>query len=1032
MKQLFFLCLVLVCFSSFGAFELFDKSPVQGNLREGAELVPAGGQDGSGALKISGGDKAAQYGYSYRWEKAESGQQYGISFAYLPADNFQGSAMVVVNFASGNWSFDATKALHRSVPISKGRWLHKQVIFTVPEGFDRCEATIRLDHVPADSFLLVDNLRAANISNEKSASFFKARFLDTIFDNWTFLGQQHFEHYSLGPGAAVVMDWKQAKAGESFLEIHGDGSKMQYPLIIYNLAVAPDRNYRFSCWYNASKHFSAGIKLFMFECMDDNRRHLDQPRVAVKATDGEWKELVFDFKTPANATLLDIMFNMRMFPADAVIRIDQLKFEEGTVGPDLRQNFVPAEKTMSIFCPVLGNLGEVSAVHNTYEVVDMKGHLFRKLESAANETLKVKLDDYPDGEYMLHAKIALSDGNTMEAEPRHFGVYKDPYWKNELGMLADEAEAPAPWCNLTRNGNIITAWNGTYRFGNELELEQMTEKGGTALLKRGIAVTAAGQRLSAAGDIVWKDGHSRIVGKVPVATENGLQGSLAMTMDYMGFVRYALDINVSAQGIDDVSVAYAVNDVEFIHRSDGTWSQIGAIDLEADKHWETKRRYHEMMLGNVERGIAWYSPKSYPAVSDFDHAVTVADVDGSFRVRLVNAPLDATTGKPYKLEFAVMPWPFRPSAEHWKHLRFRAYNYTNFNMMSSMKPMKYVGLPASKNDNETMEHAMRLQEPGAVGTLYQIPFYITDTMPEYRYFESEWQGYPARYYVLKNFGKNAKMRKCDTRNRLWQDLYCYMCVEYLKKFPWRGFYYDCYGSDLLTVNGEQFHPTFETRQFHERIYLTTNLVHPGFFTFTHAGGQQACTSAGFTDVTLMGEQYRASCMLHNYYLEFLTLNQFRYENAVRIGPDRMFLPQYRQPDKIASPEIAVHAVGLAFLHNCMLYPSFINGDVCKRMICWLYGFGLENASFFPYWKSNPDETTTNDATVPISYWKNERGFLATVLNSTKETKTVRVNLPEKSGKIFLLNPLDGGETPFASEQELTLPPYQAVLIRGEK
>ena len=88
MKQLFFLCLVLVCFSSFGAFELFDKSPVQGNLREGAELVPAGGQDGSGALKISGGDKAAQYGYSYRWEKAESGQQYGISFAYLPADNF--------------------------------------------------------------------------------------------------------------------------------------------------------------------------------------------------------------------------------------------------------------------------------------------------------------------------------------------------------------------------------------------------------------------------------------------------------------------------------------------------------------------------------------------------------------------------------------------------------------------------------------------------------------------------------------------------------------------------------------------------------------------------------------------------------------------------------------------------------------------------------------------------------------------------------------------------------------------------------
>jgi hypothetical protein len=146
----------------------------------------------------------------------------------------------------------------------------------------------------------------------------------------------------------------------------------------------------------------------------------------------------------------------------------------------------------------------------------------------------------------------------------------------------------------------------------------------------------------------------------------------------------------------------------------------------------------------------------------------------------------------------------------------------------------------------------------------------------------------------------------------------------------------------------------------------------------------------------------------------------------------MFLPQYRQPDKMASPEIAAHAVGLAFLHNCMLYPSFINADVCKRMIRWLYGFGLENAGFFPYWKDNPDGVATDDAAVPISYWKNEKGFLATVLNSTKETKSVRVNLPGKVGKAFLLTPLDGGETPFASGQELALPAYQAVLIRCEK
>ena len=1016
-----FMAFLLLSFSAFASFELFENLPVQGILREGAELKAQGGQDGSGALRLNGMAKAAQYAFSYRWEKVEPGRQYGISFATLAADNFHGTAMFEVNFADDNWKFDAGRVLRKSMNCSKGRWIHQQFIFTVPEGFTKCEATVRLDKVPKESYMLLDNMRVADVTNDKG--FFKARFLDTIFDNWTFLGQQHFENYSLGPGAAVVLDWKQAKAGEAFLEVHGDDSKMQYPLIIYNLSVEPERNYRFSCWYNASRHFDAGVKLFMFECMDANRKHIDQPRVAVCHTKGEWKELVYDFKTPAGAKLLDIMFNMRHFPKEAVIRFDQLKFEEGTVGPDLRQSFIPAEKTMRLSCPVLGDLGEINAVKNLYEIRRMDNTVFRTLESRANEELIVKLDDYPDGEYMLHARVQLSNGKEMEAEPRHFGVYKDPYWKNELGMLKNGDDAPKLWKNLSRKENVITAWNGDYVFGKALELQQISEHGGTRLLKRGLAVTVSGEPLAANGDVIWTDGHARTMGTVPVASK-GLKGILKMTMDYMGFVRYGLLIQEAEANIDNICVDYAVNDVEFVHRSDGSWSDMGAFDLKANMHWETNKRFHEMMMGNVDRGIAWYSPKYHPAISTFDNIVTSADVNGDFRVRLVNAPLQA--GKFPRVEFAVMPWPFRPSADNWKHLRFRAFDFSNFNMLSNMKPVKYAGMPASRNDEMTMEYA---QKPG--WTLYQIPFYITDTMPEYRYFENEWQGFPARYYLLsKNFGKGAKMRKCDMRNRLWQDMYCYMCNEFLQKFPWFGFYYDCYGADLLNMNGEQFHPSFETRQFHERIYLTTNNVRPGFFTFTHAGAQQACTSAGFTDVTLMGEQYRALCMVHTYYLDFLTLDQFRYENAVRIGPDRMFLPQYRQPDKIASPEIATHTVGLAYLHNCMLFPSFINADVTKRSLCWLYSFGLEDAQFFPYWKDNPHGATTGDKTVPISYWKTPKGFFATVLNSTREAKSVKVTLPQNTPNITLLNPLDGSETPFANGSELTLPPRMAVFLRG--
>lgn len=1026
-KQIVFF-LAFLTLSAFAAFELFDKEPVQGFLKEGASLVQSGGQDGSGALKLTGTGKVTQYAYSYRWNKVEPGKKYGISFAYRPSPDFKGSVVVMVRFSRGNWQFEGKPATF-TVPLMKDRWYHRQVIFPVPAGMTQCEATIRLVNVPATEHLLVDNLRVANVTDDKG--FFLARTLDTIFDNWVFLGQQHFEHYTLGSGAEVKMDWKHAKAGESFLEIHGDGSKMQYPLIIRNITVEPDRNYRFSCWYNASKHFDGGVKVFMFECMDANGKHLSQPRVGVKSTKGEWKELVFDFKTPANAALLDIMFNMRLFKEDAVIRFDQMKFENGNVGPDLRQSFEPARKLMNLACPVLGDLGTVTPVKNLYEVRDMKGKVVRNLESPANETLVVKLDDWQDGEYMMHAKVLLSDGRSMECEPRHFGVYKNPYWKNELGILKDGDPAPAPWKNLTRKGDTITAWNGTFQFGKNLELLQFTEGNGTRLLNGPVSIFFGNEPVKAAGNIAWQDGTARMNATVPVIAQ-GWKGILSMTLDYMGFVRYGLKLTGEGAALSDVSVKYNVRDVEFVHRADASWNNTGAIDLKDKKRWHTSHRYHEIMLGNVDRGIAWYSPKSFPALNDFAHDVTSADVEGNFSVRLVNAPLHLAKGKDTLLEFAVMPWPFRPSAGNWKHLRFRAHQYTNYNVNTSMKPSKYAGMPASKDDKLMMDFATRLHKPGEIGTFYQIPFYITDTMPEYRYFESEWQGFPSRYYVLKAFGKNAKMRKCDMRNRLWQDMYCYMCKEHLAKFPWRGFYYDCYGSDLLVVNGENFHPTFETRLFHERIFLTTNQARPGFHTFTHAGAQQACTSAGFTDVTLMGEQYRAPCMLHDYYLEFLTLDQFRYENAVNIGPDRMFLPQYRQVEKTQSPQICAHAVGLAFLHNNMLYPSFVEPNVCKRMILKLYGFGLENAEFFPYWKPNPHGATTGDATVPISYWKNEKGYLATVLNSTKETKTVKVILPGQAKDATLLEPVSGKETPFNSGDEVTLPPFMPVLIQCGK
>ena len=170
-------------------------------------------------------------------------------------------------------------------------------------------------------------------------------------------------------------------------------------------------------------------------------------------------------------------------------------------------------------------------------------------------------------------------------------------------------------------------------------------------------------------------------------------------------------------------------------------------------------------------------------------------------------------------------------------------------------------------------------------------------------------------------------------------------------------------------------------------------------------------------------------MQNSYLLEFLTLDEFRYENAVTLGADRMFLPQYRQANKIRSRELAAHNIGLAYAHNNMLYPSFINGDVINSCQERLFGFGLENAAFFPYWKPNPDGISVDGSGVVVSYWKNPAGMLFTVLNSTNEPRQAALKLPEKYSSATLYEPVADTEREFVAGSTFELAPYQMALVQ---
>ncbi len=1023
----------IVFSASAGMFELFDGQPVNGKLRDGAELIKNAGQDGLGALKIKGNGKGAQYGYSYGFS-VEPGKEYGMSFAYQTSPDF-GTMIVMVNFGNEKKQIDPKLTKTFRVVNTKGEWKHLQIKAVAPEGAAYGEMVIRFIKVSPKAYAIIDNLRWAPLEGDKN--FFNARKLDTIFDDWRFLGQQHFEHYILGKNAKVVMEWKKAKAGESFLQINGDGTKMQYPFKIENITLDGDRNYRFSCWIKTTKHFKSGIKLFMFTCEDANGKQIKdkatgtyyQPRKSVWYTNDEWQELVFDFKTHPDARRLQIWFNLRHFPKDAEICIDQLKFEEGSIGPEMRQSFIPEKKIMNIACPVLGDLADDSVEETVYTIADKSGKTVKVINDKTNKPLSMSVEEFADGEYSIKADVRLKSGKIMSTPPRRYGIYKNPYWaNNKIGEIADTANAPEPWQDLTLDGNTVQTWNSKIEFTPALGIAQITGKDGNKLLKKPVALTVNGKAVVPAGSITWRSGKARMRAVLPVKGDNW-SGELSVMVDYIGFIRYALEFDGKNAVIDQFSIDYVLNETEFIHRADASWSNVGAVDLTTVKKYATSHRYHEIIFGTIDRGLIWYAPRLYPAGDNFKQNVNTASIDGDFKVNLVNAPLKLSDGKPYKMEFALCPYPTRPDGENWKKLRFRAGKYNNFNMMSSMKAMGYSGLPASRNDELTQAQLSNICQ-GGIMTLYQIPFYITDFMPEFRYFESEWTGYPSRYYNLKSWKHepNAKMRKCDPRAELWHDLYCWMMQEYLKKFKWGGFYYDCYGSDIYSKNGVSMHPTFEVRKFHERVYLTGKAANKDFFTITHMGAQQGCTSMPFTDVALMGEQYRAQCMQNDYVLDFLTLNEFRYENAVNMGPDRMFLPQYRQADKINSPVLASHNVTLAFIHKNMLYPSFINDKVKMNCLNKINEFGLEKAEFYGYWKEHKDGIKSSNDKVKVSYYKNPEGVFIVLLNSVKSKQRTKLAIPLKYSSAKLYNPVDNSEIDLPEDGSIDFDEYAGKFV----
>ncbi|MDD2403119.1 MAG: DUF6067 family protein [Victivallaceae bacterium] len=1001
--------------------ERFDSLPVQGEIGEGGALEDSTGLE-KGALRANGLNKSLQYFYSYK-QSVKPGEKYAFSFNYRTTAKMpNGAFLALVVFDPLRGVKPPPSSLYFKLYSSKD-WRHRQFEFTVPEGTNQARVLFRLAGAPESESVWIDHFRLASVVDGTAKGVDLTNF-ETAFDDWKFDRHLVFEHFMIKNGK-VVIDWRNAKVGEAFFEAYGNNEKMQYALYIDNIRVKPKHEYVFEAWFQATDSFAYaanGILIFFYK--DADNKAIGQSRYHIRPTKGEWKELIHSFSTPENCAFVDIGLNMRNQPASSIVRFDHIRFKQGEDKLYTRYEIDPDTQKMTVINALSGSLKAENIKEAVIAIQNDAGDKIGSFPCKIGEAASIDIAPFKDGMYILESEITFKDGTTIKGEAKKFGVFNKPNWLNDLGIQRPESPAPTPWRDLKLKDGAVTTWNNVIKFDDKLQLQQISMQNGKKIMSKPLSFEINKKSIfTNASSVKWQAHPSLVSGTCSVQGENW-NGELKLSVDYSGFIRYTLKITAQESVVlNSGRLSASLGSVDFINRNDGTWSNIGAVDLNVQNTYATKHLYNDLMFGNLNEGILFFIPKIYPATtSDFDNNCIVATKDGKLELNFIQAELKLASGESHTFDFATAPYPVRPAEINWQKLRFRAGKNSNFDLVWQTSPMmKYCGsLMEQSDDNASAEYLERATKYQMV---YQIPTYILESIPQWSYFAKKWRGQPARAYDMGVFGP---LPKGDFRERTWADLYIKTMVESLKKVPWPGVYYDCFGGDIFASNGEKYMPIFELRDFHERVYNAQRLNNPNSLTMSHCN--MVGTLMTFSNVFLTGEQHRGKFLTHKYYQDFMTLDCFRYETATNIGPDGMLLPQYRHKENVEDPALTAHVMGMATLHNLMIYPNFIVKKTELAIRELQYKLGMDDAEFYGYWLPNPDGMSTNNPEVKLSYWKTPRGCLVTVFNNKKEVVEFEfsTNYPHKTAEFF--EPVSGKVTKLEKATRLKLEPYRPGYI----
>jgi Glycoside hydrolase 123, N-terminal domain len=1007
---------------------LFDKNDEKRDalvVKAPAKIVKGTAFSGEKLLEIPGTKQNFQYSVNFKPVPVKPDDKVGFSCVYRTSKKFA-SALVVCIYR------DEKNKLIKSQNVRLNRrlsWDRLEHVFTTPNKPKIKTATVyvRLPNIPKTETLYLDNLRCGKL-DEKTP--FRCTTLSNIdFGSWR-NDTMVQERFLPGSGGQVLRDWQIAKLGEACILAEGRNSAFQYPMMIKQLSVEAGCDYVFSFNFRTTGPYVAHSGMFIAFFRDENGKLIRKQSRIRMAASKSWLKRDFIFTAPEKAASVDI--GLRLYKQSPAVKLYVDGIDFARAKPSLRLTWKINSETKK-----LSGVAEVVSVKSTNPievlVKDKNGKVVKTVKSVSKSKFTIDLSKLPDGPYRVSAGVKVAEGN-LTSSTETFNNYNKCTWHNNIGVIGKNDNPPKPWKPLKydASANTVTTWNSVISFNRTLDILKIKSiNPDLQIFNKQTLLSVNGQNL----------GKSYKVGKIKVASVSPnhilLQSSLSSaTMDiivkarveYDGFVKYALELKPKTEiTINSLNLKYFPKVMEWQVCYDGSWTNFQLVDLRK-KNLSLKRFYPLIWNGDSQVGVYWCAEQLFPATEIMPRSCQDSDRNKGVEINMVCAPMKLAGGKSKTFEYGFGTTPVRPRRKAGRNLRFRAgKKYSNMDLAWSQPTnLKYFGFPMAENSEvfpTYLEH-----NKGKMMSFYQCPQYVMTSLPQWKYYETKWISSPIRIYSkktsMKRYGYDAV--KVDVSQRTWTDLYMKNFSEFLKKYKFGGVYYDCMNIGVDT-KGEFRYRVFALRDFYSRIYAEQVKRNPDTWFFLHSGATFFTIGCIFADITLTGEEYRSKCYDNDFYLQFLSPEEFRSQMCTNTGAWRMFLPQFRN-ERSKKPEVAVHVLGLTLVYNLMLYPSFIERVYVDRMRDRKFAFidagGRDNWKFVPYWKNNP----ANNKKVLCSSYVNPKGQLLACINATAKSQVFKLKIPARYSKIYVYDPLTDKTETVESSSSIKLKPYMAKMI----